>query len=90
MTDTDRFKISDGWSLVPGDDARYVQVASFAPAAAAATELHHIREAIADDATCCRCSDPILVGEQIHTVTVTAPDGTVTHRQATHLRHLRG
>lgn len=66
----------------------YVGIASFAPSAGA-TELHHTREATADDTTCCRCTDPILVGEMIHTATVTAADGTVTHRQATHLRHLR-
>ncbi len=70
-------------------DAGYVQVTTHPMGPASTVETHQIREATADDATCCRCDEPIAAGSQIHTVTVTAPDGTVAHRQATHLHHLR-
>lgn len=80
----------EGWASVPLTDAGYVQISL--PISSAPTELHlHlIRVARAGDVTCCRCDDPILVGEWIHAVTVTAADGAVTYQQATHLRHLRG
>ena len=50
-------------------------------------ESHEIAVAT-EPGPCCRCAEPIAAGETVHTVTVTE-GGKVTHRQATHLRHLR-
>ena len=76
------------WSVMnAGPTGGFVQFASHTAAPTAAIELHNV-VALTEATLCCRCGEYIAIGETAHTVTVTE-GGKVTHRQATHLRHLR-